>query len=401
MEVKEFNDLIELVTGENPNFDNNKLNEFHRYLNEKESSMSVNQITHQDVTDCIKLLVEIGNVFYVDSDEYYIRVKSNDKLVKLEDKEKETPIKIYHNNRLPGDYFVLNLFKETSVPNEAQKWYFERVDETLSMFMLLICYGLIDVFSGENPNEEKGRDILSIISFNEKVKPTVSMKDDLKKIALSDIFNIYYDKASKSAELQSSLNEPEVKKKYKGIKAKTWEYIDAVFEAAFICKPGEIHERYEYKTTTIGAPHCEAIITLAYRFYKDISELLSKLGINSIDLDAYAEHLRYIEKYQKMVLWDDGVRSKPLKEVSVPWNTKTDQPTTINTVSPQQYPWGAPKSSVPNIVVTPQGMRVNDGSGLPNNTPSNMPNYGGVPSYGVPSYGGTPNNGLPYGLRFN
>ena len=382
----EFNLTMKMLTGTDPNFDTETKEEFLDWLQKrKEKSMAVNKITHEDVTNFIKLLVEIGDVFVIDKDEYFVRNKTNEKLIKLKEGEKEFPIKIYHNNRIPGDYFILNLFKEGSIPNEAQRWYFNVVDEIVSMYMRLIFNGLINIF--ENNETDKIIALNKIIEFDEKLKPEKSMKEEIKKLDFSDILTIFYDKNTKSGEIQSNLNEEETKKKYKGTRKKTWDFIDGVFNSIFNGYPNEIHKKFEYQSTTIGAPHCEAIITLMFRYFYTIQNICNVLEINVPNMDEYEEHLRYIEKYQKMVLWDDGLRSKPLKEVAVPWQTSNQVQPNVQSPIPQEqsYPWGAPKSGVPDVVITNQGIR-----GMGNNVPQYQQGYGsynqvntGVPSYGV------------------
>ena len=118
----EFNLTMKMLTGTDPNFDTETKEEFLDWLQKrKEKSMAVNKITHDDVTNFIKLLVEIGDVFTIDKDEYFVRNKTNEKLIKLKEGEKEFPIKIYHNNRVPGDYFYADEINQLDWQNVSKQ----------------------------------------------------------------------------------------------------------------------------------------------------------------------------------------------------------------------------------------------------------------------------------------
>lgn len=367
-------------------------------------SSTQGKITQEDLTQFLKLLVEACGVLVIDADEFFIRNKNNEKLIKLKDSnDKESPIKIYHNNRIPGDYYLLNLFKETSAPNEVQNWFFNNLEERMGMVIMLIMNGIMNLMMAKDA-EDKWIELTKVIRISEKVKPDDKVKDEIRSIDLSDLISIYYDPDMKEAEIQCNLFEEDVKSKYSKFKKKTWEFITAVFEALFECGPDDISKIFEYKTLTIGARRCEAYIVLAFRFFKKLEEVCKVLQIETVDLEAYEEHLRYIEKYQKMVMWDDGVKSKPMKEVSLPWE---EQRQAEKEYTPQKssgvpdYGSSYNQSSsyrevsrgVPNVEVGGDGrLHVRERGRVPGYGGDSLPDYGGRRSSNVPDYEGRRHN---------
>lgn len=307
---------------EDPFKGNEKLKE--DFIKHKKEKSMANKISHQDITAFTKLLIEIGGVLKVD-DEYVIRLKDKDEPIMLSEEGKEPAvIKIYHNNRIPGDYYVLNLFKESQFLRPEQRWFFDSAAlPTMTMTLVLIMRRLINLYINKEENNDKLVQLSSIISISDKSAPTDKMKKEISSIQYSDILKLYYKQQMKTGEIQSSLNDEEVKKKYKNISKKTWAFIDDIFSSLFNTTPDGLADLFKYVTITTAAPKCEGHIVLIYRFYKRLEEVCGLLEIETTDIEEFAEHARYIEQYQQLASWDDGIRNKPTKILSPVHETST------------------------------------------------------------------------------
>lgn len=356
---------------------NEKLKE--EFIQHKKEKSMANKISHQDITAFTKLLVEIGGVLIVD-DDYVIRLKEKDEPILLSEDGKESAmIKIYHNNRLPGDYYVLNLFKESQFLRPEQRWFFDNAAlPTMTMTLVLIMRRLINLYLNKDENNDKLVQLSNIISISDKSAPTDKMKKEISSIDYKDILKLYYKQQMKTGEIQSALNDEEVKKKYKNISKKTWAFIDDIFNSLFNTTPDGLADLFKYVTITTAAPKCEGHIVLIYRFYKRLEEVCELLEIETTDIEEFADHARYIEQYQQLASWDDGIRSKPSKILSP----------TSETQVPAQHNSYPRKGSVPKL---------NDGI-----YPSYQDMYTTKPSYFEQGFGGgNPSQATSYGGNVN
>lgn len=363
--------ILNEIPGSPMKFDDTTASEFMEYLNRnKEKTMAaptVKKVTHEDVTEYIKLLVEIGGVHSVD-DEFNILLKKKHEPCYVKDKDgTETTLKIYHNNRIAGDYLVLNPFKESAVLNPAIAWFNLNLEQKMRVSLLRVMEEVIDAVVDKD--EATLLELQKYMTFGPT--PAIrTMKDELRKIEPDDFLYVFYDRQKKKGEVQSSIGDPTTQEKYKSrVKPKTWAFACEMFEAIFIAGPERFHEVFNHTSSTLGAPHCETTIRLAYEFFKVLNPICKILGLPDVDMDLWAEHLPYVEKYQAMTKWDDGLRQKPLKEIQAPWSKEVTQvPSPVQAQAVQSPPstpgpmmtgtgYGTPSRGVPQVIMTPEGMK--------------------------------------------
>lgn len=150
-------------------------------------------------------------------------MKDKDEPVLLTEEGKEpAPIKIYHNNRLPGDYYVLNLFSESQFLRPEQKWFFDNaVQPTMAMTLHLILRRIINILLDKDKKNDLFIKLSNKLQISDKANPSEKTKKEITSIEYTDIINIFYKQSLKSGEIQSSLGDQEVRDKYKGITKKT------------------------------------------------------------------------------------------------------------------------------------------------------------------------------------
>lgn len=317
-------DLISLMPDDPFKGDKHLKEKFIDHLH-KEKKMS-NKIGHQDVTDFTKLLICLGDILDVDVDYFILNKTTKEKILVTDRDQQDFPVKIYHNNRVAGNHFVLNLFKETKVPKPEHKWFFEFMIERMCLHMFLIMDEIIDLFIEKEKDPEAVNDkfvkLANYIELTGKEPPNEKTKKEIRKIDKKYFIDLFYDSSAKTGEIQSHLFDEECQTKYTSITKKTWDFINDIYESLFNGGPDSIQELFVYTPTTINAPRCETHIILGLKFYDRIKEVTDLLKIVTTDIEDYKEHCRLIEGYQRMAAWDDGLRSKTPKvlspEVGVP-----------------------------------------------------------------------------------
>lgn len=358
--------------------------EFAEYLKNKpkEKRMAeIKKIGHEDVTEFIKMLVEIGGgvPHKVDS-AFNVIVSKKDQLCYAEDNDGTmAAMKIYHNNRVPGDYLVLNPFKkEERTPSPDMRWFMETMELKMVAFLRMIMSEIIDI--ALNKDEEVLFDLQKHMKLpDEAVSP--SMKDEIKKIAKEDLLYYLWDETKKTGKLQSFIDSADIQANYGSkIKKKTWSYVTAIVEGIFNLKPSQMAEQFTYTSTLALIPRTEAMLKLSQMFYKYIQPICSILGMSCVDNDLWESHMPYIEKYTRITQWDDGIRQKPVEVVAAPWGgtaapsatASAQQPVTaVQSVVPQNQqvvpasdvamsPTGYPEPQKPQMatVMTAYGPRV-------------------------------------------
>lgn len=374
---------------------------------------SIAKITHDDVKDFTKFLIEAGNVYAVDENLWITTKLSNEK-VKIKDKgDKELPIKIYHTNRENGEYHVLNPFKETTASNKAADWFYHTIEMRMAYTLSSILKEIIELsISKEDAAQAKMVQLLTVIDVSRLIAEE-SMIEQLDMIQPKELISVFYHSRQKQGQVQSDINDPDVIAKYKKIKKKTWTFISDAFWSIFGCAPSEIHKLLSYTATTIPAPHSETLITLMFRYFKILEPICKILDISCPDIEQFSSHLVYIEKYQRLVTFDDTLVNRPVKEITPPWGREVNPPVQAG---PVQGNISGPVNSgplfskgVPQVVMTGHGIQNIDGTIGASNPTMSIPNTGqkfgstGFVQSGPMGFGTRPqfiNNGPMYNRGF-
>ena len=259
-------------------------------------------IKHEEITRFIEYVIELGGVFTID-DEYYVCLKETGERFTIEDKRKDkAPIRIYHKDRVPGNYFVLNPFKENSSENVASEWFFDVICSQTRSYLRRLVVNFIELYLDDASGiHQKFNDASSLT-----VDPDKTMLTEIDKLQPEHILTFSFHKQKKIGQIQSDLGEEEVMKSYgKSIRKKTWTFLNEIFGLFMKASPNKVHEMYEYTSQTLAAPTGEAFMKLQATCLSTMEPYIKLILNEDINSDFYKDNLMCLEKYQKMTLWDD------------------------------------------------------------------------------------------------
>jgi hypothetical protein len=271
-----------------------------------------------NVFEFFKLLIEFGGVHYVNDDKFVCNV-IDDKPVLININNKGTPLMVFHNNMVAGEYTIFNPLVEPLGPSSERAWFFQRN----SLIIGNMVKALIRKAAELAQSSEKCYDKLDLIQpyFSAMDKKFLAEVDKLKP---SDIMRIFYHKKRKVAQLQTELFEDD---HFKGV-SKTFRKRSRDAIRGLIGEfmgTDEISKVYKYKATHIGMQEADASIHVLVKAGEALHQYVSLLLDKDLHVPELMLHLESLEKYHKQCIWfanantrkeDEAIPSNP-----APWDS--------------------------------------------------------------------------------
>jgi hypothetical protein len=303
-------------------------------------------MTHDDLTAFCKYLIEWTQCFKVD-EKLYIR-DDNDNVVHVEINKKEHPLMIYHANVTDPKALVLNPFKEQQVTAVQEEQFF--IDSLKTGFRGMV-WGFIKTLV-DSPNKEESEitydstEVYQAVS-NQLSKNTVKELERVYKRSPVDFLNIYYDKKSRTAQLQTSVFDKDYQESFgTKVSKKSWTVLTTMFTTLFGLE--KIHTKYNYTATFIGMPKAECVWNVLYMAAKKVSKYFKSMFNVDLKLGTFKKYLDHLEEMHQMAKW---LSTTPNES-----KVTTKAPTAaVSPFSPPQPVW-APVGQIPPVQnLTPVG----------------------------------------------
>ena len=319
------------------------------------------------VFDFLKLLIETGGLFYVDS-ENCIRQSDNDEPQGVELKKGDRrKIALYSEDAtVTSDVVYLNPFGELIGRYPEKEWFFNSIS-TWPGCLALYAMTKIAQLAVDEKSDVDLKAAKAFAKFMDRIDK--KFIDELQKIRPLDVGMIFYDKEKHIAQVLCDIFEDEWAEKMKGKLRKSSialvrEMLAAIFQTD---DPAEIM----YTATVISCPKFDAVVHTLVDALTRMAPIVEPATGLDLHVSELTPHLDHIEAYHKALQWMSSSAASPMKakkepsspnSVDVPWKTES----TIDVANPG-------KSFLERV--SPAGVTVN-------------PNYKNGSSVVNPTFGG-------------
>jgi len=258
---------------------------------------AVNEISQKQISDYIKLLVEFGGVYTVDS-EFFIH-GPKDEIVQISLNKKHVPVKIFNDRMMTGDWVFLNPFKETMTVSTERNWFWQSRSLILGYVFKKMLETLVEKLQAKEDALHIGELDLAqqlVTHIDDKTMPA------LAHLSAEDYGVIFYHKKSKTAQFQCPVLDPVHHETFKSkLRKKDWLVVTTFMET--ILQTNEPEKVYLGTGTIICAMEAEAILTVLTKLTEAIDPYASAiLGMQFPVLDMQ-QHLALLDKYCKLTMW--------------------------------------------------------------------------------------------------
>jgi len=285
-----------------------------------------------NVYEFLKTLIEIGDVFYIDSENRVID-KATDEFVGVRTHGGKNAVNkaigLYKQNQKTNpDVVAVNPFTEVVGYYPEKDWFFGFLQVLPGCLLRQAMKSMADyAINTEKDASFKSADIMS--EFIERMDKTFVKELNNHELRGSEIGFIFYKREKHTAQLQSSVFTEEFETKMKGkLRLSSIRLIRDIMKYLLETdKPTQIY----YEATLIGCPRMDAIFHVLLDVLKRIAskyEALTGVQLKVAELD---EHAGRLAAYHKAMQWYASSSSSPIKEKGVSGTVAT---ATVRSESP-------------------------------------------------------------------
>ena len=302
------------------------------------------KLNDDDITAFLKLVLEYNNVFYVGDDLYLYKVR-NDEPVGLTINNTSLPIRLFSSKIKPEEHIVLNPLKESLGASQERTFFYQFVDALPGSFAFRMIFEILnEYFSSDAPNDksksksDKSEDpnytkLDLVAKFMDKADSKTI--NELKLLTPTDILYIFYQKKTKTAQLQSNLWDDEFRNQFGNkIRQKTWSFLTNII-SAFI-ESTNLNDEYKYKSTKVSILEADATFNVFLKTMKSMEPYIKAILNMDLHMSELEEHINNLEAYAKLCSWYSDttpIVNKPAVNKE-PWNNAVLEPKTDTSIVP-------------------------------------------------------------------
>lgn len=351
-----------------------------------------NQITDNDVSNCLQALIELGGINAVDNtpDKYIRSADDSSKLATLPIEGKDVPLAIYGTKS--AEAIIINPFAEGQAGEARNIWFYSSRNVILGGIIRRILRELLKI-GAEAHSKKKNAPTPSLVAIKylegsvDDIDDKMLKEYDTVTKDLKDFLVIYYNKSKKRSEVSCILKNKARRKQFTSVRTKTWNTLETLINKVL---GTDDLETFAESATTNGIPVLETYVKVLVKVYKAIEEPAQVIGKTFPQLAELESHIKYLPQYYTKARWcvdpTSATAAAPAPAVATaPWVA-----TNVATGN-----FGVPVSNaVPGVPM----------AAAPTYVPQPTYQYGGVPMAqpyaqsapavpGVPNLGGVPLNG--------
>lgn len=312
------------------------------------------QVSTEEITNFIKLLMELGGSFLVAPD-YTILNPSDSKPKMVTIGKKDVPLKIFNPSMQIEESKILNPFVESTTDSYERAWFWNSRSDIMSLITKYIAIKIAEL-AASKPEEIDMNNVELLHEFVDKVDDKTSKQ--IEQIPSDAWLTMVYHRKNRTCYAVSKLFDDEFRKELdKKVNKKTWAFIDLLYEVIF--KTTDLQSLYKFTSDKVGMIETEsrlAVLVMLCDALHPYASVLLKVDLHPGELH---DGLDKLEMYRKTCLW---FTSSSAKQSSA--DTKVDQSVppwqrhsggTIPTVAPKVP---MPQAGIP-IVTTPSSLPQN------------------------------------------
>ena len=128
------------------------------------------------------------------------------------------------------------------------------------------------------------------------------MVTELEKINCLDVFKIFYNKSTKTAEAQTELFTEGIEKQHK-FRKKTWNVVRTLFLKVLGLEKDDDLKKFKYKATILNIPDVDAKLHVFGAVMAAAKPYIEKIMGVDLRLDDFNAHMKNLETYVKLCAW--------------------------------------------------------------------------------------------------
>lgn len=307
--------------------------------------MEEKQVTIQDASQFVRSIIELGNVYKVDSTDFIVDTVDGSAAT-IDVKGQAKPIMIWSEKAKLGDHVLLNIFGETVNTTDERNWFYTFIGMLPGHIIRNMMTAIINAaLSKEQDKAYEAMDIISpfVKDIDEKTKT------ELNLISAKDIATIVYHKPSKTAQLQTKLFEEDFRTMYgKKIRGKTWKLFEAMFKTIMsIETEQQMSDTFKMSAVILGMKQTDAMLRVLVKFIENVDAYVRILLGQEANLGVLLTGIQNLELYFGImrVFTSGGGTQK------------------VESKAPAASPFGKSAPATPQS--TPKGRVVSVGNGMP------------------------------------
>lgn len=340
-------------------------------------------INNDTVYEFLKLLVELGEIYYIDKDQVIFSSATEAPVGVKVGKDNAKPVALFKSGASVNNNVVfLNPLVENLAKNPEREWFFNHLCMLPGSILKYTLTSIVEAATSKKKDVDyAAMDVIT--KFMDKIdSKMIAEIDRIKSIEWGYIF---YDNKDHVAQLQSDIFNEELEKKLKGkVRKSSWEVFRGFMQMIF--GTDDIEGNFTYTATMVGLPKADAIFHVLISAISKMSSTVKKATGIDLHPTLLKNHLQNLEPYHKLWSWfTTGTAQKSADKAestsSVPWK-KSGVPSgagvPVNGVSS-----GVPRNACgAGIIVNPL---MEQNNGCANVSPSGVP----LPSGHNMSYNGS------------
>jgi hypothetical protein len=304
----------------------------------------------KDVTEFFKLLIEIGDCFYVDK-EMTIRTKSDDHPVLIKINDKPLPMIVFNDNMMVGKHTFFNPLVEVMGHSAERNWFEASRSLIFGVMVKNMMKKIITMALDEEA--EVDYDKLDMIRpFIKKIdKKLIKEIDKIQPVRMLRI--VPFDN-KRTAQAQTDIFDKKYQETLSSVRKGSWVIITSMFES--FLGTDEPHKLYHHKGTIIGIQKMDAFLNVMLKLTQALDIYAEVILEKDLHTAEFVQHMKHIEEYREKCKYavtatiqsdKEAVKPEPVK---APW--QTDPTTQYAQPTPQ---FNAPTAGVQQAIPYPGG----------------------------------------------
>lgn len=303
------------------------------------------------VSEYLQALIEIGDVYLIDSEHYIITHDNSLFGIKSSGKDGGglKSVRIFFEGMTVDDFkgqnaIVLNPFDESAVTSPEQIWFYESRTKLLGVMLRKVMETLFIAVT-----DEKSTDIAKVKivgKYADKIDAKTVKK--LKFFTDNELISIFYHPKSKTAQIKSDLfSEDKLKDIGSKLRKKDREVLQGVFLDLLATTESDMHSVFQYTGTVIGCQKADAYLHVFSKLLSRLDPHFKEFIQTDVNAEFIAECTNDLGKLYKQIKWlrTGTTSSKDSIKDSVT-DTAKDQPNREAADSKPPWPADRPTTSL-------------------------------------------------------
>lgn len=259
-----------------------------------------NKATPDMASAFTKYLVELTNYAFVDDDTNEIRDIKGDP-IKIGSSGSDKPMMIFGPKLIADNHVILNVFSDNAIEGAQVSWFWRSQKAILGTMLKLVISEAITYKSQNDDSDFIKMELAHILKGN------AEMRTDFEKISFEDLLTVFYQRKTKTAQLQTKIFDKEYMNTLDFKKKKHWDVFQKTFLAIFkVQSVEEFNALYQYTSKLVSIPKCEAKLMVVRKGLDAIGRYTEAfLGIR-YDTSMFDEHMPHLHQYYVVSAWSDA-----------------------------------------------------------------------------------------------